>query len=461
MKSVIQKRILPVFLAVALLTSFMVFPVSAAGMEDTSGWYNVLDYTQVNTGSNTNRFGFTGSHTISLTLPNVSKLCYVDFLLRVNEPLYATVVRTSNKKFKLNCVDVGDGIYRYWGYINAVNYQTLDILFEGSQGVTYNCELLTCNVTNILRDSYADIGVLSYDIQGYDYISKKMSSINSPVNIRVENNNDPSTFYILNVSCPEWVKYDYIDFTFTLVAQSISSISACQGGTILDVDYTLIEGGVDEVTQSNKYLICLRLDLTGVNRSAVTIPEITIRGTKGIYLDATLSRVTGHIEVDPVNPLLYFFDHLENHISVCFATLYSRLDTYYSNLRSVLVDIRSAINTQFGKLKGWLEDGFQSVVDKLDLLVNGSEEQQAAADQFNDNVNTQTGQIDQAVNDMQVSRPDAGSIDTSVSGITGNLDFGLLNTCVQALVDSNTIYQLLIMAVTLMLVSYLLFGKKV
>lgn len=457
MKSVIQKRILPMFLVVALITSFMVFPVSASA-EDPSGWYNVLDYTYVN--GDTNRFHFTGSKKVSLDLPERGKLVYVDFLITCTDDLDATVIYSaSGSKFKLNRDYVGTGIYRYWGYINSPWYDKLDILFEGTAGKEYTCEFYTCNVSTVLQESFADVGSMLLYTTGGETVQSSMSSVSKKANVYISK--PLGTFYQLAIQCSNWVKYDFIDFYLQVRAKTITSITASQGNIALPVEYSLIDNGLDMTTDTQLYTVHLRLDLSGAVRSSVSVPYIEINGTSGFVIDCSLYAVTGHIEVDSVNPLMYWFTHLENSIESCFTAIHTKLDTIYHGLITSLTGIKDSINTRFNDLKGWLESGFKSVVDKLDELVNGSVEQQAAADQFNENVNSHSGQIDQAVNDMNVARPDPGSINTSVGAITGNLDFTPLNTCVQSLVSSNTVYQCLIMAVTLMLVSYLLFGKKV
>lgn len=448
-------------LTVAIFVSMFAFPASAEDFDYDSRWIDLFDY-NVSRNRNIALYSSTGSGTFVLDMPARMRLYHVDILAHFGSYAPDLLIRKPNgSEYLLTCSPLANGMYRYYGYIYAPNYDELIIIYRGNGSASsYAGSFINVKVSTTVKDSFVNVGsfALQYDSTSY---SGTMSAYNK--SLTWAGSVSDSTVYSLQLSCADWRKYDYIDFVISTDGMTIDSISGIHGDSGIDIKYDYVDSPYDGHT----YMV-LRMDVSGLSRYFEYDPYIEISGLVYDSFGVTLSGVTGHVEVETPDPYIYWLSEIHSILSDQFQSVADLLSSVNTNIVTMTDKLYSRLSTGFDSVTGWLykvnvslTDGFQSVVDKLDTLVNGTEEQQQAAEEFKNNSAEQSGQIDSAVDQMEVAKPDSGSIDTSVDTITGGMDFSIYNNALLTLTATPSVYQVLFIAVTLMTVSYVFFGKKV
>lgn len=422
-------RILTIVVSISLVIAAIAVPASASTYEDR--WVNVLDYATANN-SGSNGFALTTGGTVSYTLPSSHIVQDIDIVFRCNRGVNdVSVVLNASKSFKLNLQAVGDGIYRAWGNCSAYGFTTIQLKFTLGTTVESYFDMLQFRISSQNSDFYHVPATIS-----------KSTSVSGPSSHSAGSDTTAFTFtstgeWSLNVAVSEWVKYDYINFAFSSKNIVVGSISAYIGDRSVDVNIESFDG---DPYGSYTDMITGFLDIRGIEKHYSNDLVIALTGTctstSGSQL--WLSWLNGSVSVVAINPFIYFFTTLGNTIKNGFAS----------------------VGQWFTGLIDNLGDWFDSVLAKLDEFINGSEEQQQAAEDFKENANEQSSAISGAVDAMDVDRSEINT-DVSVSGITGGLDFSYFNSAMLTVTSSSTVYQLLIMTAALMLVSYVLFGKKI
>lgn len=430
-------------LALILVITGSAVTASAAEFDNSSGWFDLFDYNP----SFSRDFGLTdvGVSWFDIPVTN-SRLYAIDMLIMSNNTSELGIWVGNAKKdpVLLQRVQISSNLYRYYGNIYMTGYDQICMAFTADG--YYAGQIVSCMVSYSKRASNADIGSMriQYANTSVDVDETlTMSSVSD--SLLYADSLSYSSEYSLQLYSTEWRKYDYIDFVFASNGISYDSITGVFNGTGLNIDYEYIDSPGDGYIYT-----VIRMDLRGVRKTDGGTPVIKISGMAWDTFAVQLTQVTGHVLVSDIDPYVYWFNSIRNGIS----SLHSGMEGWFSSLGN-------SIGGWFGQLEGWLADGFKSVTDKLDQLINGSSDQQEAADQFKENASQQSGQIDSAIDSMQVARPDSADMDTSVEGVTGGLDFSPFNAALLTISSTGTVYRLLFIAVTLMLVSYVFFGKKV
>lgn len=262
---------------------------------------------------------------------------------------------------------------------------------------------------------------------------------------------DPEIYWLQNISnlIDVWGLSlyginEYVYYTLEEIVDFAESISVN-----VDWTYTLIENGFSSINLTlNNLTELMTFKLLDIYYSILDMSYdlsdklTTINTTLTSKFDSTISTIKAQ------------FENLEGWLSTGFESVVDSVSLQSKNTRGLLSSL-------FSDLDSWLSSGFKSVTDKLDVLINGTQEQQDAANQFKEDASDQSGQIDSALGNMNVAKPPADEMNTSVEAITGGLDFSPFNTALLTLSSSGTVYKLMFIAVTLMLVSYVFFGKKV
>jgi len=484
-------------LALLLVITGSAVSASAEEYDNTTGWINLFDYNPTLNRNFTSYAGVTREYVIDM--PARMRLFDVDIVMFCNGGFPEVSVLTPNgSTITLTKVALSANMVRYYGYIYNANYDELVLNIDDTVG--HSGTILSVSASTVVGNNYGEIGSMRFHYPNYDNEIDQTVTMSSASNsAHIATSNVDFDDYIIQLSCPNWKRYDSIDFVVQFDGVSIDSISASYDSVGIDVDYEYIAAPYSSLV----YLV-LRMDLTGINRSKASTPKISITGQTGETIGLSLVSVRGHLILDEPDPYLHWLNQIHNDLSVYLTTLHNDLTSISSILTSMSKDLSTKLNTlntsissmntnlagkltsiytatsnmatdlsskltginnnlgyQFSRLDVWLSSGFKSVTDKLDQLINGSQEQQAAAEEFKDNASQQSGKIDSAVSSMDVGKPDSGDLDVSVNTMTGGLNFGPFNTAILTLSSDGIVYRLLIISVTLMLVSYIFFGKKV
>lgn len=132
---------------------------------------------------------------------------------------------------------------------------------------------------------------------------------------------------------------------------------------------------------------------------------------------------------------------------------------------SIFALIWREIRTGWNNTVSWLETiftkihmGFNSVVNKLGEFINGSDEMNETADNSSNELTDKGNELGSLADDMQAIKPNTDSVD--VGSIVPSNGINLLSASISPFSSNPLVIQLLVMVGTLMLVSYVLFGKR-
>lgn len=254
-----------------LITAY--FPVSAsAATDEPSSTYNLLDYTSIDS---VDDGSISGKNSVSVhdyccvyfTLPFSLPINYVDFIVSISVQgddalsLWAGVNNTSlNWKPLTNFNDdVTDGsvqFFRVYGVLNSAVYSELNVEFSFDESYFRVITFERFNVSPYVSrtsDWYTSLAVY-YD--GVDYTGSY------PSNPRVEWNaaSDYSFSFFLTSNASNHDQFDYLDVSFLIKCNSISSIGVISGNG-QDPPFTISWLQSENVTVYNCYYVNIHIDL--------------------------------------------------------------------------------------------------------------------------------------------------------------------------------------------------------
>lgn len=440
------KRALPVLLTLAIAVTAIfggAVKVSAADLSDKAGWINLLDYTTVESGSNF--FVVSGTKEVTISLPFQTNLFYVDMVLYLNgSGLTAAkaIWPRSGSSTSLDIYSLGNSLYRVYGTVPSGNYSTFKLSLTSSGTSYVTCQSLrVCTVSGTLTPE-----------TGYIYADGatqvEMTSPGKLISYVAYAEGGASGYGVeaVRFNSRYWYKYDCVEFIFQVVCYDINIVVATVGDYNCPVSLTYFQNDNDTGgSRMGNYYVIASVDLSGVPRDLAYDLSLSVTcGVTTTQCDIYLHDVYGITYIETPSPLQYWF-----------RTLFGNLSTWFT-------DVINSVNTGFTNLKTWLSDGFQSVVNKLDMLVNGSSEHQGAVDEFGQEVEDQTNEIGGMVGELdKVEKPDIGEVDISIGGLLGTSDMDGFNRIVSMLWDNAFIHRIMVMSALVMLVSYVLYGKKV
>ena len=505
------KRVFSLFLVICIFVSCFTFSSSAEEFENTGGWLNLYDYNPSMNRNFATSAGATKEYVFDL--PARMRLYDIDIVMfATNGAPDVSVLKGNGQTVLLNKATFGNNMVRYYGSIYYTNYDNVTLLIGDS--VSHSGSIISATVCSAVSTSYSEIG--SFRFQGGNYnnpIDQTVTMVSSTAAANFVIGGLDFDPYKINFTAPNWIRYDYMDFIISLDGVSVDSISAYHKGRAINVDYELVNG-----TYSSYYYLVIRLDLTGLDREVSDLPTISITGQQSDSVGISLVSVKGVLNYDVPNPYLHWLseihvllsnnllsiqksiatlnsnivskldilkttistmntnigaklDTLKTNVTTMNSNLGSKLDSISSSISTGFINLgnlfsaeatstRNSISKHFTNLQNWLSSGFKSVTDKLDILINGSVEQQESAEDYKDDSADKSEQIDNAINNMNVSKPPSNDINSSVEDISGGLDFGIFNSTLLVLTGQGYVSHILFIAVTLMLAAYVFFGKR-
>lgn len=427
------KRVLPVFLTLAIAVTAVfgcAVHASAVDMTDKAGWINLLDYTTVESASN--YFVVSGTKEVAVSLPYQTNLFYVDMVLYVNGSGLSSakaIWPNSGSSTSLSIYSLGNSLYRVYGAVPTGNYSSFKFSLTSSGTSYVTCQnLRVCSVNSNLN---GELGSIVYD--GHEVVSMtKPSTMVTYLAYSEAGSYGGTDEVIFNV--PSWHKYDAVDIVFQVECEGLVYVSSYVGAYNLPVSLTYL--GSAEGHDGTFYAVAT-INLEGVPRDLPYDLSMKVGcDLQSNQFPMALREVNGITYIEPPSALRYWFTNL------------------FDNLGNRFTNVINSVNTGFRDVRLWLSSGFQSVVNKLDVFINGSQAQQDKADQIQ-------GAVDDYNDQMQgVNRPDVNDdqfdVDTVIGADNLALSIGLFASIAQNEVASSMI----VIVVIFMLGSYVLFGKK-
>lgn len=359
-------RITSLISSLVILVCCMVSPASASSISEDSQWFQVLDYTSVN--SSGNFFSYDNSVSLQLSLPSAMHVADIDMLISASFPFSVSLSWYDNETYPLTVTYLGDELYRVRGNGSQKDYSYLTLNFTSS-GVNY-LELLSVRFSSVRTSSFEDSAFFTVNNGSYSNYTPGSDvyyywdSIDNPTGDR-----QFSSFIYLN----NFVKYDYADVHFMVCASSIDSISCYLDDESIpfEVSYLASDGDswyeyeYGELTADvRKFDICIRLDFSQLDPDLTGSPCIELRGlTPYDYADCfvRLMEYTGYVIVGDINPLFYFFKDLKIFLSDLFRDTFGSNDGGASDAIQTQEQINANINNQVvGAMQNW-ESHYSSV----------------------------------------------------------------------------------------------------
>lgn len=418
------KRIGLCLLALCLVFSSLFVTASATEISN-DDWFNVLDYSTLND-SGDNFTSIKGTSDLNYAIPGEMMISYVDVVIFTGGlPITSAYLQDIAQGYKselkiLQINDVsGKYVYRLYGAVRSAMYRSLTLTLVNN-GTTYSyVEVESFKVSNNVLTHFGDLGTMELNTQS-TRTTVNQTAVNTPVSITFDNTKGAP--YTLNLACKNWAKYDYIDFTFSCYIDQVDSISASQGKISLPIQIVQWEdGSTDNNNYINNYKFCVRVDVRGLNRESVNLPILTVSGMRGydtVDRVFTLTCVYGYVETDSPNIFYYYFRQLRTSLGGWFSSLEDHLSNLFSASND---DAKDFVDEAAGKV-----------------------------DQMNE--------VNSGMNDLV--RPDVDGIDVNLDSYVSPDSVLLLTSPFTSLFSNDLFAKMLLIIVTLMLVSYVLFGKK-
>ena len=426
------KRTVPVILSLVLLLTCLVSPAAAAsfngsGSTDT---YDILDYLTIASNDNSvTRYG--SSFSIPIPLPTRQSISYVDFLVNLNPANTLLSVKcgssSSDVFSELNFNRIkGTNLFRVFGNIPMRFYTQLDLKFEFSGSSIVNSTLVTFYEFNV-RNNPFDFVELGYnvsisalgEVHEADVAAGKGHSIDLPQYV----GSDPlPTHFTTYITIDNWESYDFLDFYCGSYCYGITSLLAYTDDMIqvplsssytnVDADLNRTENGVVIENPLGGYYVGMTLDLRGLNRSKHNSITIEIRG---LYDAFTYSNFYTNV----------LLGYLESQEPSQFALLINRLDDWFGQ------------------------------------LISGNSDSESAVDDFASSSQDQSERLEYSESEIQsIEKPFLGDMDFTVENMVDPNVLTLSTSGISAVLSNNIFLKVLIMALTLALAGFILYGKK-
>ena len=481
------KRLISIFVVVALLTSIVVFPVSASSAEYESNIYNYFDLMEAPV--NYSLMG--SSNSVSFALPREMYIRYVDLIIGTGYEFSSVKFKRGSDVDDMTILPVGNGVYRVYGEFGGGNSawsDTVSFIFEFEERL--DVQFWSFNFSISPYEYWGDVGTASVTtLEVNNTITETMPNKNTPVLVRIPSTVEHSK-YIADFWCDNWRKYDYLDFLIVIEASGVNSISVgFEGG--ISIPFTLsylnssgvgnleiTEDRFQDIYVGDSYytfpngldfdMIRVHLDLTKVNKTIAEDPIISISGPvapTSLRLEdyyCSLISVSCTILVDNLSPLSIWFTNLIDSISsfssefsAKMVTLFSKIGTGFNNVISTLGEkidtFASDFSARMVTLYNKLGTGFQSVVAAITGDGSAADEAGQAMEEAGNDLNNIGGAFD------QVETPDIDA-----AALTGDFtNFSPSGLTVLATITNNSyVTSLLALVFTFALCAYIFFGRK-
>lgn len=107
-----------------------------------------------------------------------------------------------------------------------------------------------------------------------------------------------------------------------------------------------------------------------------------------------------------------------------------------------------------------VEDKLDQNGQKLDDILNGTPEQNESANNAAGVLGNKGEQLGDLAGDIQPDKPDLDSVDTNVDMLVPSAGLSFLSSSISPIANNELVIKILVMVATLILVSYVMFGKK-
>lgn len=411
-----MKRIIPLVVA-AFLVLTCSLPVAADDnvVSDYSGnyWIDLLDYGFAFDGSNILKMASGTTHYFKLPMYGLVRSLDIvvccprsDCQLYYQPPYDQPLVKLTRQ-----VLDANKGLYRFYGDVPDWDCRQIGLQFTYS-GASSFVEFYQINYSSYSTTSFISIlnGTVSIDDGNYSTVKNPADTTPAYVFTPIPQYDDNYTWTLTN---SDWRKYDLLDIRLALDVLTIDSIEVTFNNVALPFEVSYLGGSAYE---SYRYLSIV-VDLRGLDRSVQNNPYIRICGD-------------GNYDIES-----YFY--IVSSMGLLFSQPPSEDMIWHYDM------------------KYFLDKKIDSVIAALSPPVSDK------ITDYKDSAAQQAGKVDAITDAMgTVSKPDAGDMNLAMDGFVSTDAVNLLAQPISVIFGNQYIMTLFLMAVTLCIVGYILFGKK-
>lgn len=499
-----MKKIIPYVLIVSLLVCALASPVSAAEINTVNFLNYLASFSDVRDDlSYIELEGGTGEVVFRLSKDLDFPIYSIDLIISCDK---GTLDEFEFGAFNTSCNLIftrgTTNFYRVFSTLYDPMYllerQDIQLFLYGSSGA----------VASILKFNVSPLPFTQIDINGSAAIyqdnelignSDLRSSIQKLVLIEAPVNPDPEETIIYDdlpyrfvYSLTEAKNFDAFDFRATYRNFYINSVTVFAGGQVLPVDYQLLQANDGTY---NYYELAFDADLTGIDRTSSYNIEIHVNGVfyaenPGLFdLHGVVNYCRGFLYSDVEDWKVNYFDRflqsleeifdvsisidqvingvfkewLQEHkwigadLSDGLTTIDQSIQYYSEELYSFLEFFQSDVNASFLRLYGVLEEQFENLETVLYEIFDIPSQE---AEQFEQGVINQDQELQAIVQGTKIDTPNADSVTGDVSNIVDFSQVALITSPIGAFFENPLIYGIFLLSFTLMLASYVLYGKR-
>ena len=463
------RRALSFIMAVVILCSCMMATVYASNAND-SGWIELLEYDTLNS-SGKNLFSYTTSGTFEITLPRRMRLSKIDMLVSYSygtKPDYVEIA-VGSKWVALEIHEIQNGLARIVGRFDYTFYNSVIVRFRKSATASSTVEVFSCKVTPLtVQEFFVDaslyVGGISHPIgQTYDKAGIGDDYTTTPIEQT-------------RITVKDWQKYDSLTIWGSFSNLSLSSIRATlyTSGLPISVSYmdmsntgywvemagsSLESLGSFTTLTGGKYLFCITIDLTDVDR---TLTDPLYVYMTGLYKKAwgfsfTCQYVNGHVFTADTSDVT-FWVRFKEFLNTCFSGLTSAINTGFSNVNSWITAQTNILSARLNNIWQEIEDGFENVGNWFERYFG---QDSTDAEEFQDDAAQKGEEMDDLNEQLQdVTKPSVSDIETDLDGFVDSGTSDVVATKLAVLTGDTLIVSMFMITLTVALLSYILFGKR-
>lgn len=443
-------------------------PVSAA---NDSGWIELLEYSSV-LDNGENWFTIKGtSGSVTIPIQGERRLRKIDMLLwnpTGQRPTSASVT-ASGSTTTLNVLQIGGNMCRVVGYLPYTWYESVTVDFKKSTTTSQTYEVLSCKVTSLgVQDFVCDASVF---VDGKTYsISQTISFVGETLA------EDVSHLKQIRIDVKDWQKYDSLTIWGSAEQLSIDSIRASvfTSGLPMEINYFqcndageysghyFIDDGTGQsysVPFYGKYLFCVFIDLSGVDRTLAEPLYLYLTGRRNSICDPTFTcqYVNGHVFTADTSGVSWWA-RFESFMSTSFTNLRSAISTGFSNVGTWISKQTATLKTELVGIWQEIEDGFAGLPSLFERYFG---QDVPEANDFAQEAESHKSELDQMNGKIEaVTKPPVEDIKTDIGSYIDSEDNATVTGAFQSLANNPLILTMMMITLTVALMGYILFGKR-
>lgn len=427
--------IFPLFLIIPYFLCCGASEVSAAESEPELQSIDVLSYTMPNGGA-ISQVVVNNSSVVKFNMPFQYGAIFYDMIVEIPVTLNAvSVVRSDGFSESLTVSHLENYSYRVYGQSSLrINTGNLGVQFTTSVSTNYTVNFVKFDVYTIASLGIPDYGEMSIAPNNDTSVGDGWYRQETPGYPLVQ---DFLTFssqvqffdFRTLFSSVNWRKYDYLDFSFSINAAAINSISAY-------------------ISPSSEVYRYLPFEISYLNGTTIDKNEYVGSGSTTVIPSYTVWNVVMRVYIPSSYRLsgsLYIQVDGQYHGPASRATLKSVNGYYY-------VDVPNPSLVKLDQITAAIKESLSS-----------SSEDNAAAEEFTDSMATQKEQMAANQNQLNsIDKPSSSDLGAMSSPdiVLDQTGMGYLTTIIRPITNNRLVLSMLTLSATLALIGYVFFGKK-